>query len=118
VRILIMVLLAVHVLAGVFWAGSTFALARAGGEAAARLFRPQMGAATLALLAGLGLWGILHRGPMGPMEDTLAVGVVCALAAAGVQGMLRKSSPALSQRLASLLLAITVVCMVTARYAA
>ena len=54
---------------------------------------------------------------MGPMEDTLAVGVVCALAAAGVQGMLRKSSPLLSQRLAALLLAITVVCMVTARYA-
>jgi hypothetical protein len=116
-RILIIVLLAVHVLAGVFWAGSTFALARAGGDAAARLFRPQMGAATLALLAGLGLWGILHRGPMGPMEDTLAVGVVCALAAAGVQGMLRRSSPLLSQRLASLLLAVTVVCMVTARYA-
>jgi hypothetical protein len=116
-RILIIVLLAVHVLAGVFWAGSTFALARAGGDAAARLFRPQMGAATLALLAGLGLWGILHRGPMGPMEDTLAVGVVCALAAAGVQGMLRRSSPLLSQRLASLLLAVTVVCRVTAHYA-
>lgn len=116
-RILIIVLLAVHVLAGVFWAGSTFVLARAGVAAAPGLFRSQMGSATLALLAGLGLWGILHRGPMGPMEDTLAVGVVCALAAAGVQGMLRKSSPLLSQRLAALLLAITVVCMVTARYA-
>lgn len=115
-RILIIVLLAVHVLAGVFWAGSTFALARAGQEAAARLFRPQMGAATLALLAGVGLWGILHRGPMGPMEETLAVGAACAVAAAGVQGMMRRSSPILSQRLASLLLAVTVVCMVTARY--
>jgi hypothetical protein len=112
----IIVLFAVHALAGVFWAGSTFAMARAGGEAANRLFRPQMGAATLALLAGIGLWGILHRGPMGPMETTLAVGAICAIAAAAIQGMLRRSSPALSQRIASLLLAVTVVCMVTARY--
>ena len=112
----IIVLFAVHALAGVFWAGSTFVMARAGGEGADRLFRPQMGAATLTLLAGIGLWSILHRGPMGPMETTLAVGAICAIAAAAVQGMLRRSSPALSQRIAALLLAITVVCMVTARY--
>jgi hypothetical protein len=117
-RILIIVLFAVHALAGVFWAGSTFVLARAGGDGAARLFRPQMGAATLAVLAGMGLWGILHRGPGGPMETTLGIGALCALAAAGVQGALRKSSPALSQRVAAGLLAVTIVCMVTARYVA
>ncbi len=115
-QILIIVLFAVHALAGVFWAGSTFVLARTGGEGAARLFGPQMGAATLVVLAGIGLWAILHRGPEGPMEKTLAVGAVCALVAAGVQGGLRKSSPVLSQRIAAGLLGITVVCMVIARY--
>lgn len=115
-QILIAVLLAVHALAGVFWAGSTFVLARAGGEGAARLFVPQMGAATLVVLAGMGLGAILHRGAWGPMEKTLAVGALCAFVAAGVQGGLRKSSPALSQRIAAGLLAITVVCMVIARY--
>jgi hypothetical protein len=112
---LIIVLFAIHALAGVFWAGSTFALARAGGEGAGKFFRPQMGAATLTALAGVGLWAILHRGGHGPMEKTLAVGALCAVAAAGVQGALRRS-PALSQRLAAVLLATTVVCMVVARY--
>ena len=111
----IIVLFAVHALGGVFWAGSTFALARSGGEGAAGLFRPQMGAATFTVLAGVGLWSILHRGPAGPMEQTLALGALSAIAAAGVQGAMRKS-PALSQRIAAGLLAITVVCMVTARY--
>ena len=112
---LIIVLFALHALAGVFWAGSTFALARSGGEGAGKLFRPQMGAATLTVLAGVGLWTILHRGAQGPMEATLEVGALCAIAAATVQGVLRKS-PARSQRVAAGLLAITVVCMVTARY--
>jgi hypothetical protein len=113
---LIIVLIAVHALAGVFWVGSTFVLARTGTEGAAGLFRSQMGAATLVVLAGVGLWGVLHRGPVGPMEKTLAVGAACAIVAAGVQGMLRKSSPVFAQRLAGGLLAVTVVCMVTARY--
>jgi hypothetical protein len=113
---LIIVLFAVHALAGVFWAGSTFVLARQGIESPPNLLRAQMGAATLTLLAGIGLWSILHRGPMGPMEKTLAVGATCAIVAAGLQGALRKSSPVRAQRLAAGLLAITVVCMVTARY--
>jgi hypothetical protein len=112
---LIIVLVALHVLAGVFWAGSTFALARMGGQGTQGLFGPQMGAATVAVLAGVGLWALLHRGAPGPMEKTLAVGAVCAIAAAGIQGALRKS-PALSQRIAAGLLAITVICMATARY--
>lgn len=112
---LIVTLFALHALAGVFWAGSTFVLARSGGEGAARLFRPQMAAATLTALAGMALWGLLHRGPHGPMEHVLGAGALCAIVAAGVQGALRKS-PGLSQRIATGLLAITVVCMVTARY--
>ena len=42
------------------------------------------------LPAGIGLWSVLHRGPMGPMEKTLAVGATCAIVAAGLQGALRK----------------------------
>jgi hypothetical protein len=116
VQILLIVLFAIHALTGVFWAGSTFVMAHIGVEGSERLARAQRGAATLAVFAGVGLWGVLHRGPPGPMEKTLAVGAVCALAAAVLQAWLRKSSPALSQRLAAILLTITVVCMVTARY--
>ena len=115
-QLIIILLFAVHALPGVFWAGSTFVMARAEGESATRLFRSQMGAATLTILAGMGLWATLHRGAHGPTETTLALGATCAILAAGVQGALRKSSPALSQRLAAGLLAITVVCMVIARY--
>ena len=115
-QILLIVLFAIHALSGVFWAGSTFLMAHTGGEASESLSRSQRGAATLAIVAGVGLWGILHRGPPGPMEKTLAVGAVCALVAAVAQIGLRKSSPARSQRIAAILLSLTVVCMVTARY--
>jgi hypothetical protein len=115
-QMLLIVLIALHVLAGVFWAGTTFVLARAGGAGAQSLFGPQMGAATISVIAGLVLWGLLHRGAFGPMEKVLAAGIVCAIAAAGVQGASRKA-PARSQRIAAALLAITVVCMAIARYA-
>ncbi len=115
-QVIIIVLFALHGLAGVFWAGSTFGLARSGGEGAEKLYRPQMGAATLTLLAGIGLWGILHKGGHGPFEMALSAGAVCAIIAAGVQGALRRRSPALSQRIAAGLLAVTVFCMVTGRY--
>jgi hypothetical protein len=113
---LFIVLVAIHILAGVFWAGTTFAIARSGGAGADGLFRPQMGAATLAVLAGMGLWGIAHRGPMGATEQTLAIGAVCAIAAAGVQGALRRKNPVKGQRIAAVLLAITVICMAISRY--
>ena len=115
-QILLIVLFAMHALTGVFWAGSTFLMAHTGGEVSERLARSQRGAAMLTMLVGVGLWGVLHRGPPGPMEKTLAVGAVCAIAAAVLQITLRKASPALSQRVAATLLSITVVCMVTARY--
>jgi hypothetical protein len=113
---LIIVLLGLHVLAGVFWAGSTFALALSGPDAASRLFGAQMLAATVSVLAGLGLWGILHKGPPGGMEKALALGALCALAAAGVQGALRRSKPPLAQKIAAGLLAVTVITMTLARY--
>ncbi|MGH8137342.1 MAG: hypothetical protein ACREVV_03990 [Steroidobacteraceae bacterium] len=113
---LLIVLIGVHVVAGTFWAGTTFVLAHNRGAGAQALFRPQMGSAALAVLAGLGLWGIAHRGPFGPMERTLAVGIVCAIAAAGIQGATRKKDPVRPQRIAAGLLFITVVCMAVARY--
>ena len=114
---LLIVLIAAHILAGVFWAGSTFAIVRTGGAGADILFRPQMGAAAVAVLAGMGLWGILHRGPPGPMENALAIGAACAIAAAGVQGALRRKNPLRGQRIAAGLLSVTVLCMAIARYA-
>ena len=113
---LLIVLIGLHILAGVFWAGSTFAVARSGGAGAQTLFRPQMGAATITVLAGIGLWGILHRGAMGPMEHTLAVGALCAIAAAGVQGATHRKSPLKGQRIAAGLLAVAVICMAIARF--
>jgi hypothetical protein len=129
----LIVTLVLHVLSGVFWVGSTFVLARTGGYQADRFFRPQMGAATAAVLTGALLWFLLHRGPAGIQEYVLGVGAICALLAAGVQGA---SAPALrlaasgeakefipsrrvafSLRIAAGLLAITVACMAAARYA-
>jgi len=133
-RLLIIVLLAFHVVPGVFWAGTTFVLARANGQGAEQLAYPQLGAATVAMLAGFVLMFLLHGGVFGTFEQVLAVGVICALAAAGVQSArglsairrLRAASGseadglraqfAQAQRIASGLLVVTVICMVIARY--
>jgi hypothetical protein len=113
---LLIVLIGLHILAGVFWAGSTFAVVRSGGAGAGALFRPQMGAATITVLAGIGLWAILHRAPPGPMEHTLALGALCAIVAAGVQGATRRKNPLKGQRIAAGLLAVAVLCMAIARF--
>lgn len=115
-HVVLMVLIGLHILAGVFWAGSTFTIVRSAGAGASTLFGPQMGAATLTILAGVGLWGILHRGPQGPMEHTLALGALCAIAAAGVQGATHKKNPVKGQRIAAGLLLVSVICMAIARY--
>jgi hypothetical protein len=111
----------------VFWAGSTFALTGTGGGSAGKLFRPQMAAATVAVLTGAFIWSRLHSG-FGISEQVLLVGVVCAFAAAGVQGALIRpalrvaagttSAPRLlmAHRIASALLVITQISMVEARY--
>jgi hypothetical protein len=115
-QLVLIVLMGLHILAGVFWAGSTFAVVRSGGAGVEALFGPQMGAATITVLAGVGLWGILHRGAQGPMEHTLALGALCAIAAAGVQGATRRKNPMKGQRIAAGLLAITVLSMAVARF--
>lgn len=125
-----MVALALHLMSGVFWAGSTFVLARTGdGGLAMSLFAPQMGAATMAVLSGALLWHLFHgTGYFGTQEQVLAVGAVAAIAAAGVQGALvgrarrarNDAADILAQavrgeRLAAGLLAVTVITMAIAR---
>ena len=132
---IIIIILTLHVLSGVFWAGTTFALARTGGSQAALFLRPQMAAATVATATGGLLWILLHHGPFGTPGHLLAIGTLGAFLAAGVQGAI--VAPALrklsvlgqvegsrwhyrvvsGQRIAAALLAITVTCMAAARYA-
>src|SRR5580700_9307859 len=92
-QIALIIALSLHILSAVFWAGTSFSLARTGGAGAAALFRPQMGAALIAVLSGTYLWSRLHEAGFGTTEMVLAVGASCAMAAAGVQGAL--TGPAL-----------------------
>lgn len=132
-QIALIVAVAVHVLAAVFWAGTTFSLARTGGLAANLLFRPQMVAATIAILSGGYLWSLTHAGGAGLAEEVLTAGALCAVIAAAVQGMLagatirrirqsRLSEDAarprlvLAYRVSAVLLALTIVAMTSARY--
>lgn len=123
---------AAHVLFGVFWSGTTFALARTGGVSAVKLFRPQMGAAIIAMLSGGYLWKLTHAGVFELAEQTLAIGVLCAFAAAIVQAglagpALRKIRAvplddaaqrriAIAYRISAALLAITLLAMASARF--
>ena len=134
-RATLIVTLVLHILSGVFWAGTTFALARTGANQTDQFFRPQMGAAVIVIATGGLLWYLVHPGSFGTTEQILAVGVFCAFVAAGVQGMsggsaLRKLSiadeseasrlrhrVATGQRVAAAFLMITVTCMAVARYA-
>ena len=47
---------------------------------------------------------------------TLALGALCAIIAAGVQGATRKKNPLKGQRIAAGLLAVAVICMAIARF--
>jgi hypothetical protein len=134
-QMVIVLTLVLHVLSGVFWAGSTFTLARIGGEGAEKLLRPQLGCATMVVLTGAVLWSLIHSGGTpGKTEYILAVGALAAIAAAGVQGFglraARKRAEAKEesgdesgggavrvQLIAARLLAITVICMAASRYA-
>jgi hypothetical protein len=123
-----------HVLSGVFWAGTTIALTRVNGDQTNQMFRPQMGAAIVAIATGALLWFLLHRGPPQPQEHILGIGAVFALLAAGVQRIsgagarriragtgeaeasrLRRRAET-GQRIGAGLLAVTVACMAASRY--
>jgi hypothetical protein len=116
-----------------FWAGTSFTLARISGVGGEQLFRPQMGAALVAVLTGAYLWHVAHAGAFDTAERVLALGALCAISAAGVQGAIgggairglrsgtadetgARQRIALAQRVAAGLLAVTAVCMVAARY--
>ena len=129
----LVIALSLHVLSSVFWAGSSFTLARTGGVGGEKLFRPQMGAAVVAILTGAYLGRSVHEGSFGTSEKILAAGALAALLAVAVQatiggGAIRslqrgaadeaaRSRLATAQRIAALLLAVTAVCMGAARYA-
>jgi hypothetical protein len=116
-RWLIMALISLHALAGVFWAGSTLALTHTSPthKITPELFRAQISAAVLTIAAGAALWGIVIGGAHGAMANTLAIGALCALVAACAQVGLRKT-PLMAQRIAAVLLSVTVVCMVISPY--
>lgn len=128
----LIIAISIHVLASVFWAGSTFAVARNGGLGAERLFAPQTGAALIAFVSGGYLWKTLHEGASGPMEQTLAVGVASAvlalatqvgLAAPALRALRRggdngaaRQRALLVNRVAAVLLAAAAITMAAARY--
>jgi hypothetical protein len=133
-EITLLVTLVLHILSGVFWAGSTFALARTEAATADQLFRPQMGAAVVAVITGGVLWHLLHPSGFGTTEQVLALGAFGAVLAAAAQGALcgpalrqlaraggedtrLQTQVALGHRIAAGLLALTVICMAAARYA-
>src|SRR3981081_2132201 len=85
-QIALIIALSLHILSTVFWAGTSFTLALTGGVGGEQLFRPQMGAAVVAVLTGGYLGHLVHAGAFGTAEQILAVGALAALVAAGVQG--------------------------------
>src|SRR5438876_11565239 len=132
-QIALVIAVSLHVLSGVFWAGSSFTLARTGGVGGELLFGPQMGAAVIAVLTGGYLWHLAHDGAFGPSEQVLAAGALCALIAAGVQGAVggrairawragkvdetsARSRIAVGQRIAAAILAVTGIWMGSGRY--
>lgn len=128
---LLIAVIALHVLAGVFWAGSTFALARTGAATAERLLAPQLGSAVLTVLSGACLWHFLHASNFGRTEQALAIASASAFVALVVQASTARSTArlraapdqadsrarvALAQRIAAALLAVAVIAMSVARF--
>jgi hypothetical protein len=126
----LLVTLGLHMAGALFWLLTSVVLGFGQPPAAsARLFRPQMVAATVAVFSGGGLWSMLHSGTFGRPEMVLALGAVLAVAAAGAQGALvggqvrRLPDPAAAakvlrgQKIASVLLLLALACMMLAKHA-
>ena len=131
---LLMVILTVHVLAGVFWAGSTSAMANLGSPEAVKLFPFQMGSAGLTVIAGLLLWYFQLGAQFYTHEQIMLAGIAAAIVAGAIQGniigrarrSLEGASPEArtaiigrvtkANRIAAGLLVITVACMMIARF--
>jgi hypothetical protein len=127
---LLMLLAGLHVLTGVFWAGSTFTLARPSApiDLIRRLGLPQIGAAVLAIVTGGTLWRTLHGGDASTGAHVLAAGAAFALLALALQAAAAASARSAGfasemrlrvlQRIAAAALVLTVLAMATFRYAA
>jgi hypothetical protein len=108
------VILVLHILAAIVWAGATVTLSRREGPAPVSLFVSQMGSAALTFLSGGALWSLLHAGSTGPREWVLIAGIAAAASALLLQLVLR-SSPARSNRLAIPFLALAAITMLANR---
>ena len=113
----LMLLLSLHVLSAIFWAGATFVLARTGGSGIDALRCPQFGAAGVTIITGVPLAAMLHGAAFGRQEQVLMVAVIAAVTALVVQ-IADRANPVRSQRIAGGLLVVTVLGMVIARYVA
>ena len=82
---LLMVLIVLHVVPAVFWAGSTFVLARDPMMGDISLRGAQAGAAGLVIVMGIVLMAIHYDIAPGAQEWTLGIGALCAIVAVGVQ---------------------------------
>jgi hypothetical protein len=124
---------AFHVLAGVFWAGTVFVLARTSGQGAEQLARPQIGSGAIAVLTGAYLWHLTRDRAFGDPEKVLAFGAACAalalvllIATLPIVNKLRAATPAdqppfrqtimIREWVAGVLLAITIICMAVDNY--
>jgi hypothetical protein len=118
----------VHVLAGVFWAGSTITLAMVG-HGNRTIHAAQLIAGALVLGAGTYLWHTLHAGNFGDAERILAVGAISAVIALVIQCAFMgpelfgiRDRPVLGvaslpiQRIAAVLLCIAAVAMAASKY--
>ena len=112
-----------HVLPAVFWAGSTFVLARNGGLGAEGLIVPQLGAGAVTIVVGLYVW-VTSLG-MGPGPVALSLGAAFAVLAFIVQAAMvapvrrriasepaARGRAAIGERVSALLLAMALIGMV------
>ncbi|WP_250625445.1 hypothetical protein [Pinirhizobacter soli] len=83
---IVIALIVLHVVTGVFWAGSSFVLARMGGLLVEKLAFPQFGAGVATLCLGMATWFLALRGlPPTPGFHVLGIGAACAVLALIVQ---------------------------------
>jgi hypothetical protein len=130
--ILMIVVIALHAMSGVFWAGSTAAMANLGplsAPNAGRIFPGQMIAAGIVVVTGITLWAVWRGGALGTSEIILLVGIACAFVAAAIQGIVvgrarhagaiaPASQPRVvtAYRITAGLLMLTVITMVTSKF--
>ncbi|HTK35177.1 MAG TPA: hypothetical protein VL358_07825 [Caulobacteraceae bacterium] len=133
-QMLPLLILPLHMLAALAWAAPAILVALNRGVGGETFLRLEMGAAVVAFASGAYLWSLYYGAHFGTPQAILAVGVVAAIAAAGVQGAMvgpaarrlakgeiteeaARPRIALAYRTAAVLLVIAAVCMVMARQA-